>query len=285
MHLNSPQLFLVAMPLGNPGDCSPRAREVLSNADVVLAEDTRRSGRLFAALGIKARRFLSFQEHNEADRLPLVFEMFNQGLTLVLISDAGMPLLADPGYRLVRACREAGIDVSVIPGPSAGITALAGSGLAPLPHVFLGFLPRKQSDQRVLFTRFSSAGCTLVFYERKNRLAASLGVARQVLGKRECCVARELTKTFEEYISFTLDTVPPLDHLLGEITVIIGPGMPENDVQSGDSGGGETLVSLIVQAREEMPHARPREIARLVKERSQGISMKSIYAMMAEEKG
>ena len=131
MSLTSPKLWVVATPLGNPGDLSPRAREVLEGADMVLAEDTRRAGLLCQRCGVKAKRFMSFHDHNEESKLDEVLGLLNGGRTLALISDAGLPLVADPGYRLVRACRAAGIPVSVVPGPSAPVTALAGSGIAP----------------------------------------------------------------------------------------------------------------------------------------------------------
>ena len=119
MSLTSPKLWVVATPLGNPGDLSPRAREVLEGADMVLAEDTRRAGLLCQRCGVKAKRFMSFHDHNEESKLDEVLGLLNGGRTLALISDAGLPLVADPGYRLVRACRAAGIPVSVVPGPSA----------------------------------------------------------------------------------------------------------------------------------------------------------------------
>jgi len=141
-------LFIVATPLGNTEDLSPRARRVLAAADAVLAEDTRRSGLLFQRLGLTARRFLSFHDHNEAQRLPQVLAWLAEGQSLALISDAGTPLLSDPGFRLVRAAREAGHAVVPVPGPSAPVTALSACGLPPQPFVFLGFLPRKPGEVR-----------------------------------------------------------------------------------------------------------------------------------------
>lgn len=139
-------LRVVATPLGNSDDLSPRARHVLANADIILAEDTRRAGLLFKRLGLEHHaRLISFFEHNEEKRLPKVLDALMDGLSVALVSDAGTPLLSDPGFTLVRACRDKGIDVSPVPGPSAPVTALSASGLPPLPYTFLGFTPRKKA--------------------------------------------------------------------------------------------------------------------------------------------
>ena len=170
MPLNANRLWIVATPLGNPGDLSPRAREVLASADLVLAEDTRRTARLLRDCGIEARRLLSFYDHNEAERQEGVLRMLREGQTVALVSDAGTPLLADPGYRLVRACRKEGLTVSPLPGPSAPVTALSAAGIPPLPHSFLGFLPRDAAGRDALFSAFAHVPGALIFFERKDRL-------------------------------------------------------------------------------------------------------------------
>ena len=265
MSLTSPKLWVVATPLGNPGDLSPRAREVLEGADTVLAEDTRRAGLLCQRCGVKAKRFMSFHDHNEESKLDEVLGLLDEGRTLALISDAGLPLVADPGYRLVRACRAAGIPVSVVPGPSAPVTALAGSGIAPQPFAFLGFLPRSRSDQEKTLAPFANLALTLIFFERKDRLGETLSAAHAVLGPRELCIARELTKTHEEYILGRLeDGVPAGVELLGEITVVVGP---------------EEVLSLIAEERE--LGGSPRDVARRVQTRTTGWTVKSIYALLS----
>ena len=148
-------LWIVATPLGNPGDLSPRAREVLAGADLILAEDTRRAGLLCSQCNIPARRFLSFHDHNESERQEEVLRLLRQGQNLALVSDAGTPLLADPGYRLVRACRAEGLPVSPVPGPSAPVTALSAAGIPPLPYTFLGFLPRDAAGRRATLSAFA----------------------------------------------------------------------------------------------------------------------------------
>ena len=236
MPLTAPRLWIVATPLGNPGDLSPRARAVLTEADLVLAEDTRRTARLFRDCGIEARRLLSFHDHNETERQEHVLRSLREGQSVALVSDAGTPLLADPGYRLVRACRKEGLPVSPLPGPSAPVAALSAAGLPPLPHSFLGFLPRDASGRDALFAAFAHVPGSLIFFERKDRLKESLARAAKLLGPREAAVCRELTKEHEEFILVRLENSEDLpDDLLGEITVIIGPPeqvsrSPEKDV-------------------------------------------------------
>ncbi len=266
----SPGLWVVATPLGNPGDLSPRAREVLAGVDMVLAEDTRRAGLLFQRLGLVARRFVSCHDHNEAERAPAIIEALQQGGTAALISDAGAPLLSDPGYLLVRACRQAGITVSPVPGPSAVLAALMASGLPPYPHTFLGFLPRKSGDIARLLAEFGAVRSTLIFFERKDRLRSSLETAFQVLGDREFCLARELTKTHEEFILGCLShwsAVSP--DLRGEITVVVGPASEEFKT------GEDRLHAAYEEERQR--GGTPKDIARRVKERSSGWTVKEIY--------
>ena len=183
-----------------------------------------------------------------------------------------MPVLADPGYALVAACRKENIPVTVIPGPCAPVTALAGSGIPPQPFVFLGFLPRRLSDIENAIAPFASAPCTLVFFERKDRIEETLKSLRHLLGCRQVCLARELTKTHEEYIFFNTDAVPHLDGLLGELTVIVGP--PDKTTRTGR----EEVERLIA---EEMPGGgKPREIARRVAARVLGWTISDIYALV-----
>ena len=266
-------LWIVATPLGNPGDLSPRAREVLAAADLILAEDTRRAARLCAVCGIEGRRFLSFHDHNESLRQEEVLNLLRQGKQLALVSDAGTPLLADPGYRLVRACRQEGLKVSPVPGPSAPTAALSAAGIAPLPHSFLGFLPRDMGGREALLRVFAHMPGSLIFFERKDRLKDSLAVAARLLGPREVVVCRELTKTHEEFIVGRLedDTWLP-NELLGEITVVIGP--PEQ-MERTPQARVEALI------RQEMAlGGKPREIARRVQEQLQGWSGKEVYALI-----
>jgi len=268
------KLWVVATPLGNTGDLSPRGRDILMDADIILAEDTRRAGLLFKRLELERHgRLMSFFEHNEDKRLPKVLDLLEEGMTIALISDAGTPLLSDPGFTLVRACRDKGFDVSPIPGPSAPVVALSASGLPPLPYTFLGFTPRKKSYTEKLFASHRDTGATLVFFERKSRLKGTLAIAYDVLGDREFCVARELTKEYEEFIRGTLGNLAEVDlDLRGELTIIIAPAGEAGETSESD------LVRIIEEERE--AGGKPKEIAHRVAGRAVGWTAKEVYATM-----
>jgi 16S rRNA (cytidine1402-2'-O)-methyltransferase len=267
-------LFIVATPLGNPSDLSPRAAGALAGAEAVLAEDTRRTGLLLKTLGITARRLVSFHEHNEEARLPQVLDWLAGGADVALVSDAGTPLLADPGYRLVRAAREAGYAVSPVPGPSAILAALSSAGIAPYPFSFLGFPPRSATETRALFARFGATGATLVFFERKNRLGATLTAALDALGDRECVICRELTKTFEEFIPGRLADFAGRElELLGEVTVVLGPGKAVRSTAA---------EARAVAAAEALAGGKPKEAARRAAARLSGWTLKEVYAILLD---
>ncbi|MFP4048313.1 MAG: 16S rRNA (cytidine(1402)-2'-O)-methyltransferase [Desulfovermiculus sp.] len=263
MPSQSPILWVVATPIGNLGDLSDRAREILSVVDVILAEDTRKTGRLLQLCGVRGPRLLSFFEHNEAARIKQVLNLLRQGKQIALVSSAGTPLMSDPGYILVRTCRDSGFRVSPVPGPSAPVAALMASGLPPYPFAFLGFLPRKSGEKRRLLAHFAPVQITLVFFERVSRLQRSLHDAREVLGQRQVCIARELTKKHEEFIFFSLgsDQELPAD-LLGEVTVLLAPqdkelqATAEEEVvrimhkKAGPNDGARTVVNRTA------PHVR-----------------------------
>ena len=175
---------MVATPIGNALDFSPRARMALESCDLVLAEDTRRTLALCRELGVRVKAVESFHDHNEQEKEPLMLARLQAGQDLALVSDAGTPLVADPGYRLCRACRRQGIAVHPVPGPSAPAAALSAAGIPPLPHCFLGFLPRDEAGRRRLFASFAKVPATLVFFERKDRLKDSLALALDELGPR-----------------------------------------------------------------------------------------------------
>ena len=273
MSSNSGKLWIVATPLGNPGDLSPRARDVLSRAHRVLAEDTRRTGRLLAECGVETNGFFSLHDHNEEERIPGIIALLREGHNLALVSDAGTPLLSDPGFRLVRACRNEGLAVSPVPGPSAPAAALSACGIPPLPYAFLGFPPRKQGEREAFFAPYRDLPLTLVFFERKDRLRETLAQAARLLGPREGCIARELTKPFEELILFRLEeyTTAPED-LLGEITVVLGPPL-------GNGRDGEERVRAAI-AEENAKGGKAKEVAARVQTLVRGWSRKEIYALM-----
>jgi 16S rRNA (cytidine1402-2'-O)-methyltransferase len=227
-------LVLVSTPIGNLGDISARARAALDASDVILCEDTRRTGRLLAAFDIRGRTE-PLHEYNEDARIDSVLGRIRAGQTIALVSDAGTPLMSDPGYRLVRAAIAADLPVTAVPGPNAAVTALILSGLPPLPYLFLGFPPAKQAARRAAFGGLRAAeraglSATLVWYEAPHRLLETLSDLRVVFGDRAAAVARELTKRFETVergkvsdLAGLFTRAPPR----GEITVLIGP--PETD--------------------------------------------------------
>lgn len=228
------RLILGATPLGQPADASKRLLEALSTADVVAAEDTRRVRSLAQSLGVKiAGRVTSVFDQNEAARAPALVGEIVAGATVLLVSDAGMPLINDPGYRMVAACVAAGVPVSCLPGPSAVTTALAVSGLPSDRFCFEGFAPRKQSARRTWLAALAAEPRTVVFFESPRRLADCLRDAVEQLGApRRAVVCRELTKTHEEIRRGTLDELAQwaADGVLGEITVVLAGATPVADL-------------------------------------------------------
>jgi 16S rRNA (cytidine1402-2'-O)-methyltransferase len=218
-------LVLAGMPIGDVEDASPALLRAIGTADVVAAEDTRRfAAFLGRAHATSAARVISYFEGNEVSRTPELVELLGQGLTVVLVTDAGMPSVSDPGYRLVAAAIVAGIRVTAVPGPSAVLTALALSGLATDRFCFEGFLPRKGGPRRTALTELAAERRTMVFFEAPHRLAEMLADATTTLGAdRPAAVCRELTKTYEEVRRGGLAELASwaADGVLGEITVVV----------------------------------------------------------------
>lgn len=229
------RLLIGATPLGQPSDASARLVRALASADVVAAEDTRRVRTLAHALEVRpAGRVVSLFDQNEATRVPALVDDIRGGATVLLVSDAGMPLISDPGYRLVTACIEAGLPVQCLPGPSAVTTALAVAGLPADRFCFEGFAPRKQSARKTWLGGLASEQRTCVFFESPRRLADCLRDAVEVLGPdRRAAVCRELTKTHEEVVRGTLGELAEWaeDGVLGEISVVLAGVIPSVDPQ------------------------------------------------------
>ena len=226
----SGHLYVVGTPIGNLGDLSDRARETLAAVDLVAAEDTRRTGKLLAHAGIRAR-MLSLFEGNERQRIDELLERLGEGATVALVSDAGMPAVSDPGFRLLRAAVDAGIGISVVPGPSAVTAALVVSGLPTDRWVFEGFLPRRPSERRSRLRALAHDPRTVVLFESPLRVVTLLRDVLVELGDRRAAVARELTKIHEEVLrgrvseilAMLLDSEPR-----GEIVVVLeGAETPE----------------------------------------------------------
>lgn len=219
------KLLVVATPIGNLDDLSPRARAAFESADLVACEDTRHTGRLLAHLGVK-KPLISLHEHNERQRLPRLLAELSLGKTIALASDAGTPLLSDPGFLLVREAAAQGTRIEPIPGPSAPLAALTVSGLPPYPFTFAGFPPPKSGKRRTFYKGWAGLGHTLVLFESPHRLLASLEDALAEMGDRPAALGRELTKMHEEILRGSLSEIladlKGRPALKGEFVVVIG---------------------------------------------------------------
>lgn len=226
----SGRLILAATPLGNPADASIRLREALASAPLIAAEDTRRARRLAADLGIPLTgRVISLHDSAEASRIDGLLATLQQGTDVLVISDAGMPLVSDPGYRIVRACLDSGVTVDVLPGPSAVLAALVVSGLPVDRFCFEGFLPRKAGDRRRALTQLATEQRTMVFFESPHRIAATLADLADIFdANRQAVLARELTKTYQEIIRGDLAHLAQraAEGLRGEITLVVAGAAP-----------------------------------------------------------
>lgn len=267
-------LVLVATPIGNLADMSSRALDALREADLVLCEDTRMTARLLMHYGITARTS-PLHDHNEEGRIPALLDMLREGGRVALVSDAGTPLVSDPGFRLVRAALAAGLPVSAVPGPNAAVTALVLSGLPPQPFLFMGFPPPRSAARLVAFGRLRAAeraglSATLVWHEAPHRLAEALADLAAQFGVRPAAVARELTKRFEEVRRGSLPELAAhyaANAARGEITIVVGPA-PEEATDAG---------ALDEQLRQAMTQNSLKDAAALVSIAS-GLPRKIVYA-------
>jgi 16S rRNA (cytidine1402-2'-O)-methyltransferase len=240
MNALPPGLYIVATPIGNLSDLSPRAAEVLAGADLIAVEDSRVTAKLLRHIGVK-RPMLPYHDHNAERVRPQLLERMRQG-AVALVSDAGTPLISDPGYKLVRDARAAGIPVTTLPGPSAVVAALTLAGLPTDRFLFLGFLPAKAGAKAAAIAEVAAVRATLVLYESGPRLAATLQALAGGLGEREAAVAREISKRFEETVTGTLAELagryaqaPPK----GEIVIVVGP--PGEAEAAGEAEVDEAL--------------------------------------------
>lgn len=271
----------MATPIGNLGDLSPRALAALRGADAVLCEDTRVTGAMLARHGVSVT-LLPLHEHNEDDQTPRVLERLRAGQCVALVSDAGTPLVSDPGYRLVRAAIAAGLPVGAVPGPNAAVMALTLSGLPPHPFLFLGFLPARAGPRAAELARLRVAeraglSATLVLYESPHRLAESLAAMAEALGgDRPAAVARELTKRFEEVRRGSLAELAAhyvAAEARGEVSVVVGPA-PE--------ATGEEEASLDGRLRAALAAGMSlRDAAAMVAEAT-GLPRRQVYARALE---
>ncbi|HYK90683.1 MAG TPA: 16S rRNA (cytidine(1402)-2'-O)-methyltransferase [Acidobacteriota bacterium] len=275
-------LYLVATPIGNLQDISLRALQVLKEVDLIACEDTRHTARLLTHFGISTPRE-SHHEHNEASHTSRLLNLLRSGQTIALVSDAGVPLVSDPGHLLVSACRKEGIPVIPVPGASAAVTALSASGLPTDSFHFAGFLPSRPEARRRKVRELSTIPSTLILFEAPHRILASLEDIAEILGPRQACLARELTKIHEEWICGTLQeilvTVQNRSGLRGEITLVIDRGTPPmQEIACWSESIGKQLEEEVGRTGSTRNEAL-KSVAR-----QRGISRREAYRMLLKEK-
>lgn len=266
-------LYLVPTPIGNPGDITLRALEVLRSVPVIAAEDTRKAMTLLRAHDITAR-LVSYYDHNEQARSPQLLRTLAGGQDVALITDAGTPLVNDPGYRIVTAAIADGIRVRPLPGPSAVITALTGAGLATHSFHYAGYLPRKSAARRAAAEALARVPATLIFFEAPHRLLEALGDLREVLGDRDAALARNLTKPGEEYLRGRLAQIEAelaaRDEVRGEYTLVVAG--------AGEDTGSEELGHRL--ARSLLGHGVQPSVIRDVVRDVAGVSRNDAYDLV-----
>ena len=281
--VNSPGVLVVAgTPIGDVDDAPPALGRELAAADVVAAEDTRRVRRLAGALKVRiGGRVVSYFDGNEAARTPYLVEALRSGERVLLVSDAGMPSVSDPGYRLVEAAVAAGVRVTVVPGPSAALAALAVSGLPADRFCFEGFLPRRAGERNRRLTALAAEQRTLVFFESRHRIAATLAAMRDALGEqRRAAVCRELTKTHEEIRRGSLGELASWaagGDVLGEITLVVAGAA--DAVRAATAADAAAMVAQ----REAVGADRKEAIAAVARE--VGLPKRVVYAAVAARRG
>jgi 16S rRNA (cytidine1402-2'-O)-methyltransferase len=267
-------VYLVATPIGNLEDITLRALRILREADVIACEDTRHTRKLLTHFEIR-KPLVSYHEHNEERRAAELAERARQGEKIAIVSDAGMPGISDPGFRVVRAALAAGVEVVSVPGPVAAVTALAASGLPTDSFLFLGFLPAKGNQRRKALESLTGEEATLVFYEGPHRIAATLDDVLNTLGDRPAVLAREMTKLHEEYLRGTVSEIlkelRSRGAIKGEMTVLIGKGEAAGKPQTPLA---ERVAELIENA------GLPRMDANKQAARERGLSKREAYGLL-----
>ena len=247
-------LYLVATPIGNLSDFSFRAIEILKSVDKIYAEDTRNSLVLLKHYEINTK-LESYHEFNQEEKTLDVVKEIEDGMKIALISDAGLPVISDPGYKIVEEASKRGLPISTIPGASAGISALIASGLAPMPYTFYGFLDSKKTKRVSELNDLKFIPHTIIFYEAPHRIKETLTDMLEVFGNRNICLARELTKTFEEYIRGSIEEVLAIDNLKGEMVLIVEGYKDNKAIDANPFEKIEELISLGYKPNEAIKEA------------------------------
>jgi 16S rRNA (cytidine1402-2'-O)-methyltransferase len=286
-------LYVCPTPIGNLGDLTLRVLDVLAAVELVACEDTRHTGRLLAHLGIETR-LLSYQEHNERERLGLLLPLLREGRDVALVTDAGMPGISDPGFVLVRACRDEGLPVTVLPGPSSVETALVASGLPSDRFTFVGFLPRERSRLVSFVESAGAGGGSVVAFESPRRLPTTLRLLAQRWPDRETAVCRELTKLHEEVVRGPASQVQAQvgEHVRGEVVLVLAPvadraagALGRGAAEEGEGGPADARdVALRATLAALLSAGCPtKEAARVVSALS-GLPSRRVYAVALEVK-
>jgi len=244
-------LVIVATPIGNLADITPRAVEALRNADLIACEDTRHTLKLLNHLAIQ-KPLVSYHDFNEEKRAEELGAKIASGATIALVSDAGTPGISDPGYRLVRYCRDHNLTVTPVPGPNAAVTALAASGLPSDQFFFGGFLPSKRAARLESLQKLRQLSATLVFYEAPHRILEMIADLAEVLGDRETCVARELTKIHEEFLVGTLNGVQSRIKPMGEFVVVVRGSTEKSETPLTKPKTREEALKILGMSRNEL---------------------------------
>jgi 16S rRNA (cytidine1402-2'-O)-methyltransferase len=276
------ELYVVGTPIGNLEDITLRALRVLKEVDIIACEDTRQTQKLLTHYAISTRT-ISYHEHNEVERSAELVEEMQRGASVALVSDAGMPAVSDPGYRLISRAIESGVTVVPIPGPSAFLSALVGSGFPGESFCFRGFLPAKPGERRTVLREIRNSSTTLIFYEAPHRIVATLEDVVEILGPaRQIVIARELTKVHEEFMRASaadvLEDLKQRDAVKGEITLLIARA----DVSESPIGSSPGVRERVRQIMKEDQIDEKAALKKLAKER--GVSKSEAYRRMQREK-
>src|ERR1700694_2268891 len=275
-------LYIVGTPIGNLEDITLRALRILKEVDLIACEDTRHTQKLLNHYNIE-KKLVSYHEHNEMTRSPELLIQLEQGAKVALVSDAGMPLVSDPGYRLVTLCGRHKIPVVPIPGPSAMLAALSAAGLPNEEFLFVGFLPARSGERRRMLERLRIEERTMIFYEAPHRVAESIADAQEILGDRPACLAREVTKLHEEFLRGKLSQLAESlaeRPARGGITLLVCP--PEPSAVSGQADSAQSLSDRVEELIRQAKLDRKEALKLAAKER--GITRRAAYEQLVESK-
>jgi len=273
-------LYIVATPIGNLEDITLRALRVLKEVDLIACEDTRRTRKLLAHYQI-SKPLVSYHEHNERDRTAELVKKLENGQNIALVSDAGTPLVSDPGFHIVREAIDKQIAVIPIPGPSAAITAMSAAGLPASEFTFIGFLPSRSSARRSRLKELSSMETALILYEAPHRIQQTISDALEILGDRECVLSREITKLHEEFVRGRLSEMKVRDNIRGEVVLLISPS-PKNQNRQPAHYSSASISKDVERLMQADGLDQKTALKRIARER--GLKKSDAYRLMIAER-